>query len=84
MKIGDLVEIGWNGKDKRPLIGVIVEMYPKSGQKTGYVMVNGKTQYVDLEKLRLVNDDCWINNQKQEYRINRDNCGKKQSKEKLA
>ena len=57
MKIGDLVEIGWNGKALKPFIGVIVEMCGTSaGGQTGYVTVNGQTHYVDLEKLRKVDD----------------------------
>ena len=69
MKIGDLVEIGWNGKENKPLVGVIVEMLHKTGENTGYVMVNGKTQYVDLEKLRVVQDAAWRSGKKEESEI---------------
>lgn len=69
MKIGDLVEIGWNGKENRPFVGVIVEMYPKGGHQTGYVMVNGKTQYVDLGKLRVVHDAAWHSSKKEEAEL---------------
>jgi pimeloyl-CoA synthetase len=56
MKIGDLVEIGWDGKALKPFIGVIVEMCASAGGQTGYVTVNGQTHYVDLEKLRKIDD----------------------------
>ena len=56
MEIGDLVEIGWNGKEKRPFIGVVISLAPSALSKAGYVMVNGKMQYADLEKLRKVTD----------------------------
>jgi len=56
MRIGDLVEIGWNGKKKKPFIGVIVSLGHSKLGKTGSVMVNGQVQYVDLEKLRKVTD----------------------------
>ena len=69
MKIGDLVEIGWNGKENKPFVGVIVGVEPKSGVRTGYVMVNGKTQYVDLEKLRVVKDAAWRSGKKEESEV---------------
>ena len=56
MKIGDLVEIGWDGRAAKPFIGVVVEMLHTAGGQTGYVMVNGETHYADLGKLRKVND----------------------------
>ena len=50
MKIGDLVEIGWDGKQKRPMVGVVVDVDTKTSSTyaCGHVMVNGKMHYVDL------------------------------------
>ncbi len=56
MQIGDLVEIGWNGKKKRPFIGVVVSLTYTGSNNTGYIMVDGKMQYADLDKLRKVVD----------------------------
>ncbi len=61
MKIGDLVEIGWDGKQKRPMVGVVVDVDTKTSSTyaCGHVMVNGKMHYVDLHKLRLVENGSW-------------------------
>ena len=47
---------------------------PKFKNKTlakfiNHVMVNGKTQYVDLEKLRVVKDAAWRSGKKEETEI---------------
>lgn len=59
MKVGDLVEIGWNGKEKRPFIGVILSLYFSGISPdllSGYVMVNGQPCWANISRLKKIED----------------------------
>ncbi len=50
MQVGDLVQIGWNGKVKEPFIGTVVELDEHSD--CCWVLVNGKRQWCRQKDLR--------------------------------
>ena len=56
MKVGDLVEIGWNGKTQKPFIGVVTTCSESAFENAyvGYILVNGKMQWANISKLTKV------------------------------
>ena len=50
MQVGDLVQIGWNGKKKEPFIGTVVELSEFSD--CGWVLVNGERQWCRIKDLK--------------------------------
>ena len=50
MQVGDLVQIGWNGKAKEPFIGTVVELSKYSD--CCWVLVNGKKHCCSRKGLR--------------------------------
>ena len=56
MKPGDLVEIGWKGKEKRPFIGIVTRVFKQlyTEDVCGWVMVNNKLRFAHLNKLKKV------------------------------
>jgi hypothetical protein len=50
MQVGDLVQIGWNGKTKEPFIGTVVEVPTLS--ECCYILCNGKRLFRRIKDLR--------------------------------
>ena len=50
MRVGDLVYIGWSGKDQSPFIGIITETY----EDCCWVYVNGKFQWCGFDNIKKV------------------------------
>ena len=49
MKVGDIVEIGWNGPKKRPFIGIVTDV--SKWCKCCWVYVNGTFQWCPFDSI---------------------------------
>ena len=54
MKVGDLIGIGWNGKQKQPYVAMVKRVSKHGDGLTVYVIATGNEQYILKDLIREV------------------------------